>query len=184
MRTTNTLIRMGGHPGWSESLLCVLVLSWGGSYNKEYDRTVQHHRSNIWEGILFFYAYGWLSLQNYRMLLPCSLVSMATPACYEHGVSHLYSCHGNSHVSFMLMADYPFKINKCCCHAALFLCNSSILWTWGASVIQLPWQQSHDFSKKITANLIDKICYYALHMNESALNDSKNFRFLTLFKWM
>ena len=28
---------------------------------------------------------------------------------------------------------------------------------------------------KITANLIDRICHYASHMNETSLNDSKNF---------
>ena len=36
MRTTKTLIRLGGWPGWSESSLgahdILLVLSWGGSY--------------------------------------------------------------------------------------------------------------------------------------------------------
>ena len=40
------------------------------------------------------------------------------------------------------------------------------------------------FSLRITANLIYKICYYASHMNESSLNDSKNFRFVTLFNCM
>ena len=81
------------------------------------------------------------------------------------------------------MADYPFKINECHCHAALFLwqlqrfmdmgCLSNIVAM--ATVTRLFF-----FQKKITANLIDKICYYASHMNESSLNDSKNFRFLTL----
>ena len=78
-----------------------------------------------------------LSLQNWWMLLPCSLVSMATPVFYEHG------CLSNT-VAMATVTRY--------------------------------------FLKQITANLIDKICYYASHMNESSLNDSKKFWFLTCFK--
>ena len=37
------------------------------------------------------------------------------------------------------------------------------------------------FLFKITANLIDKICYYASHMNEPSLNNSKKLLFLILF---
>ena len=33
------------------------------------------------------------------------------------------------------------------------------------------------FLFKITANLLDKICYYASHMTEPCLNDSNNFYF-------
>ena len=38
------------------------------------------------------------------------------------------------------------------------------------------------FLLKITANLIDKLCYYATCMDEPALNGSKKLWFLTLFK--
>ena len=55
-------------------------------YDEEYDGTVQRHNSNISIGILLVYAYGWLSFQNEQILLPWSLVSMATPAFYEYGV--------------------------------------------------------------------------------------------------
>ena len=55
-------------------------------YNEEYNGTAQHHNSNMSVGILLFYAYGWLALQNEQILLPWSLVSMATPAFYEYGV--------------------------------------------------------------------------------------------------
>ena len=33
-------------------------------YNKEHNWTVQRQKSNIWAGMLFFYAYDWLSIQN------------------------------------------------------------------------------------------------------------------------
>ena len=33
-------------------------------------------------------------------------------------ISQLYELE---YFSFTHMADYPFKINECCCHAALFL---------------------------------------------------------------
>ena len=55
-------------------------------YNEEHDGTVQRYNSNIWVEIIFFYAYGWLSLQNKLILLSWSLVSMATPAFYEYGM--------------------------------------------------------------------------------------------------
>ena len=48
--------------------------------------TVQRDYSNALVGILFCYAYDWLSLQNERIVLPWSLVSMVTPAFYEYGV--------------------------------------------------------------------------------------------------
>ena len=38
------------------------------------------------------------------------------------------------------------------------------------------------FLLRITANLVDKICYYASRMNEPFLNDSKKWWFLILFK--
>ena len=80
-------------------------------YNEENDGTVQRYtcNSNIWVGIFFFYAYGWLALQNEWILLPWSLVSMTTPAFYEYGMPQWYGYHGNSHVIF---AQNNCKFNR------------------------------------------------------------------------
>ena len=57
-----------------------------------------------------------------------------------------------------------------------FYSKSSILWIWGAMATFTR------FLLKITANLIDKLCYYATCMDEPSLNYSKKLWFLTLFK--
>ena len=88
--------------------------------NKEHGGKVQRYNSNIGVGILFFYAYDWLSLQNECILLPWSLVSIATPAFYEWGGG---------------------------------LSNTVAMATFTR------------FLLKVTANLIDTICYYASRMN-------------------
>ena len=121
MRTAKTLIRLSGCPGWSESLLCVhailLVLSWGGSYNKEYDWTVQHHKSNIWVGILFFdYPFKINECCCHAALFLWQLQHFMNTGCLSNTVVMTIVTF-----VFTLMADYPFKINKFCCHAALFL---------------------------------------------------------------
>ena len=57
-------------------------------YDEEHNVVVLQvrHHSNIGVGILLFYVYDWLFLQNEWLLLPWSLVAMATLAFYEYEV--------------------------------------------------------------------------------------------------
>ena len=74
MQTAKTLIRLGGHPGWSESSLgtraILLVLSWGGSYYCRGNYTCWNFRcpkfSNIYgnKNINDIWAASWQNQQN------------------------------------------------------------------------------------------------------------------------
>ena len=76
-------------------------------------------------------------------------------------------------ISFMRMADYPFKQNECCCLEALFLWQLQHFINMGCFSNTVAMATFMRFLLKISAILIDKTCHYALHMNEHCLNDSK-----------
>ena len=74
--------------------------------------------------------------------------------------------------SFMRMTDYPFKIN-----GALFLWHVHHFVNMGCRSDTLATATNTRFFLKMISNLIDKICYYVSHMNESSLSDRKHYRF-------
>ena len=76
-------------------------------------------------------------------------------------------------ISFMRMTDYPFKLNKYCCHGALFLWQLQHFVNMGCFSKMVAMATDTQFLPKTTAFLIDKICYYASHNTETSLNDSK-----------
>ena len=80
------------------------------------------------------------------------------------------------------MADYPFKMNEFCCQGALFLWQLQHFMNMGCLSNTVAMATFTRVLLKITATLIDKICYYASRMNEPSLNDSTKLWFLTLFK--
>ena len=73
----------------------------------------------------------------------------------------------------MRMVDYPFKVNEFYCHEALFLWQLQHLMNTECLSYTVAMATFTRFLLKITANLIDKVCYYASRMNEPSLNDSK-----------
>ena len=80
------------------------------------------------------------------------------------------------------MAAYFFKMNKCFWHWALFLWQPQNFMSIGCLSNTVAMVTVTRFLRKIIANLIDKICYYASHMNYPFLKDSQKLWFLTLFK--
>ena len=72
-------------------------------------------------------------------------------------------------------------MNKFCCHGALFLWQLQHFMNMGCLSNTVTMATFTRFLLKITANLIDKICYYASCINELSLNDSKKLWCLTLF---
>ena len=74
----------------------------------------------------------------------------------------------------MRMADYPFKMNEFLCNGALLLWQLQHFMNMGCLSNKVAMATFTRFSLKITANLINKICYYASRINEPSLNDSKN----------
>ena len=82
----------------------------------------------------------------------------------------------------MCMTDYPFQMNKFCCHGPLLLWQLQYFMNIGYLSNTVAMVTFTRFLLKIPAHLIDKICYYASHMAEPFLNDSKKCFFLTLFK--
>ena len=76
----------------------------------------------------------------------------------------------------------PSKLMIFLCNGALFLWQVQHFMNIGSHSNTGAMATIARFLLKITANLIDKICYYALHINEPSLNDSKKLSFLTLFK--
>ena len=75
----------------------------------------------------------------------------------------------------MCTADYPFTMYEFCCHGALFLWQLQHFINMGCLSNMVAMATLTRFLLKITANLIDKICYYASRMNEPSLNDNKKF---------
>ena len=75
--------------------------------------------------------------------------------------------------SFMRMTDYPFKMNEFCCHGASFLWQLQHFMNMGCFSNMVSMATVRRILLNITANLIDKMCYYASHMTEPSVNDSK-----------
>ena len=73
----------------------------------------------------------------------------------------------------MRMADYPLKMNEFHCHGALFLWQLQHFMNMGCLSNTVAMATFTRFLFRITANLLDKICYYASRMKEHSLNDSK-----------
>ena len=73
----------------------------------------------------------------------------------------------------MRMADYPMKMNEFHCHGALFLWQLQHFMNMGCFSITVAMATFTRFLLRITANLLDTICYYTSRMNEPFLNDSK-----------
>ena len=71
------------------------------------------------------------------------------------------------------MAGYPFKMNEFCRHGALLLWQLQYFITVGCLSNTVAMATFTRLLLKITANIIDKICYCASRMNEPSLNDSK-----------
>ena len=74
----------------------------------------------------------------------------------------------------MRKADYSFKINEFCGHGPLFLWQLQHFMDTGCLNNKVAKVTFTRFLLNITANLIDKICHYASHMNEPSLNASFN----------
>ena len=83
---------------------------------------------------------------------------------------------------YAYMADYTFKWNEFCCHGGLFLWQLQYFMNRGCLSNTVVMAKFTRILLKITANLIDKICYNASRMNEPSLTDSTKLWFLTLFK--
>ena len=81
----------------------------------------------------------------------------------------------------MHMADYPFKIRKFCCHRTLILWQLQHFMNMGCLRNTFVMATFTRFLRKITAKLIDQICFYASCINEPSLNDSKKMWVFTLF---
>ena len=83
--------------------------------------------------------------------------------------------------SFMCMADHPFKMNEFCCHGVLFLWQLQHFMTMGCLSNTVTMATFTRILLKITTNYIDKICFYASHMNIPSLNDSKKYVIFNIF---
>ena len=84
--------------------------------------------------------------------------------------------------SFIHMAAYFLKMNECFWHGALFLWQPQHFKSIGCLSNTVAMVTFTRFLRKMIANLIDKICYYASRMNYPSLKDNQKLWFLTLFK--
>ena len=100
--------------------------------------------------------------QRHLRLLPSIYIRKNTAGQYNV----IIQIHEKECFVFMCMGDYSLKINEFCCHGVLFLWQLQHLTNMVCLSNTIAVATIARFLLKITANLIDKMCYYASHTNE------------------